>query len=807
MKKNFLSLCFLFSTLFLFAQTSFSIKGKVLDTLGLAIPQVTIKIEGTEYTTVTDADGRYSFEAIPQGRYTLFIASLGSSSKMLSIVLDQDLFDFDIPIGSKNLKELQEVEVLRKTRKGQMETSGFAVAIVETKEASLRNLSVNELLDRTVGVRVRQNGGIGAQVEYNLNGISGNAVGIFLDGIPISTYGQSFNLNNIPPAMIERIEVYKGVLPPYLTGDFVGGAINVIMKKDVAANNITLAASYGSFNTFQGDVGVLYKDPKTGFTTRLSGFQTYSDNSYEMWGKFAVLTDEFLNLNRYQRFKRFNNTYKSIGGRFEFGFTDVKWADQFFVGYNISDTYQEIPHGITMAQPYVGRFQKFKANVFSLNYGKNNLFIEGLSLNVNAVYSNRSSYLQDTARAMYNWDGSPLMFVFQNALRARVKPIGQGQQGDATIMNVDRKIINTRTNVSYMIVDGHRLSLNHTINKTKRVDQDLLNINNLSNANNERNTTTNIIGFNYEAQTFASKLKTNLLFKYTINQNHYNNTGVRNTITNSNPGYGLTVSYRVIPKLFLMGSAESSYISPRDEQIYGNPINNILENIDLKPEKNENFNLGFRYAPLVINDHEIALYASAFLRNGYDKIAPQAVDSVIRGRENNANIETTKFVNIGMTQSRGFEAEITYVYKNRLNALVNFSKFNTLSKQKLDENGKPHYLYNLQLPNEPFFTINGSLQYRIDNIIQKKSILNVYYNTGYIAPFSTVWVDYDGWFETPTQFYHDMGGSYRTPKGNVVISVDIKNFLNAEMYDNFAVQKPGRGIYLKLNYMFNNIKI
>ncbi|ULT25224.1 hypothetical protein KUH03_41485 [Sphingobacterium sp. E70] len=73
-------------------------------------------------------------------------------------------------------------------------------------------------------------------------------------------------------------------------------------------------------------------------------------------GKFSKYTDRNGILTRDFRAKRFNDTYRSAGGRFEFGFTDVKWADQFFLGYNISDTYKEIPHGTTTAQPYVGRF-------------------------------------------------------------------------------------------------------------------------------------------------------------------------------------------------------------------------------------------------------------------------------------------------------------------------------------------------------------------------------------------------------------------------------------------------------------------
>ena len=154
-------------------------------------------------------------------------------------------------LKTEKVEELKNVSVKGKSRKQKVETSGFAVAIIETKEASLRNLTTNELLDRSVGVRVRQNGGIGSNVEYNLNGMSGNSIGIFLDGIEISTYGSSFNLNNIPPSMIERIEVYKGVLPSHLTGDYVGGAINVVLKKNVSQNNATAAVSYGSFNTIQ----------------------------------------------------------------------------------------------------------------------------------------------------------------------------------------------------------------------------------------------------------------------------------------------------------------------------------------------------------------------------------------------------------------------------------------------------------------------------------------------------------------------------------------------------------------------------
>lgn len=798
----------------IFAQTAASkkaiIRGKVRDEKGSVVSFVTVRVDGTNIATFSETDGSFILKDVPYGNQDIVITSIEIKSKTSKFHIHKPYHEFN-PVVARTDQELNEVKIVQKTEKKEIETTGFAVAVIETKEASLRNLTTNELLDRAVGVRVRQNGGVGSRVEYNLNGMSGSAVGIFLDGIEISTYGSSFNLNNIPPAMIERIEVYKGVLPSHLTGDYVGGALNVVLKKDASQNNITGAMSYGSFNTFQADLSGIYRDKKTGFTTRASGFYTYTDNSYETWGKFSKFVHPDRTLERFYRAKRFNNQYKSVGARFEVGFTNVKWADQFFLGYNVSDTYAEIPHGTTMARPYVGRFGEYKAHVVSLNYNKNNFLVKGLAINVNAVRSYRSTYVQDTVGQVYNWDGKPRMLIRNGEVIPVPPTAGMGQQGAKSIVQVNRQITNMRTNLGYTIFPGHRLSLNHKLETTDRDDKDLLNPVNkdLVTVSQVMN---NIFAVNYEAQLFNNKLKTNLLGKYTTNRTiqtrpelveqdgiNFVNRVEKKTV-NNNKGYGATVSYNVFSKMYIISSMQNSYVAATENQLYGDPENNILENQTLIPEKNVNYNLGFRHGPIQLGKHKVTLYASTFWRNGYNKITQQAVeDLIVPGRESDADIQVTKFVNIGKTQSRGFEGEITYVYDNRINALFNFSKFNTLFKQEFDQKGKPHDLYNLQLPNEPFFTMNGSVQYRLNDKFQKKSILNLYYNTGFVGAFRTVWMESE-WFTTPTQFYHDLGASYRFPNGKLVASFDLKNIMNAEMYDNFGVQKPGRSISVKLNY-------
>src|SRR5690606_13127819 len=138
------------------------------------------------------------------------------SSDLLTVTNDDLNFDY-IPNAYFGSDEtLDDLVIQVESVKSKLEKEGFAVNIIETKEAALRNIQTNELLDRSVGVRVRQSAGLGSAVEYNLNGMTGNSVKIFIDGIPISTYGPSFNLNSIPPALIERIEVYKGVVPIHL---------------------------------------------------------------------------------------------------------------------------------------------------------------------------------------------------------------------------------------------------------------------------------------------------------------------------------------------------------------------------------------------------------------------------------------------------------------------------------------------------------------------------------------------------------------------------------------------------------------
>ncbi|MBJ2125998.1 TonB-dependent receptor domain-containing protein [Flavobacterium sp. IB48] len=787
--------------LFLFTISAWSqtgnLKGKVTFGTDELAYGSSIIIKGTQKYAIVNDFGRYDFKGLKYGEYILETSSMEGQTRTTKITINKPNTELNISLDRNGPKDLQEVVIKKSSIRKEMMEKGFAVNVIETQEAAKRNLQTNDLLDRSGGVRIRQNGGLGSAVTYNINGMSGNAIRIFIDGIPIQTYGASFSLNSIPPALIERIEVYKGVVPANLADDSLGGAINVILKKG-SKNMIAASVSYGSFNTIQSNFSTTYRD-KSGFTVKANGFQNYSDNDYEVWGRFVY---NIAPNGRYEyiRAKRFESMYRSYGGRLEAGFTDVKWADNFSISYNGSEDYNQIQHGQYMTKPYKGRFSESAANVFSLNYNKKDFLIKNLDFSIISVYSHRNDMVNDTVKWNYNWNGEKAIGLYGEPILS----VFGAQQGAPTMNHQKLNIFNTRAGLTYNISKNHKILANGMFYTVDRNDKDEMLPELIRNFLATRDLDKSVTSFAYEMQAFQARLKANFFVKnyylkteqvtptILVGQDGQRSVIMDTDIRNTNfTGYGFASSYAVFPKALIMFSAEKAIRLPNENEIFGLPGQNILSNPNLGPEQSNNFNIGLRLGPYLINNHKFSFYGNAFWRNIQDKIVQQ-----ISNRVNEA-VQATPFVNLGKTQSVGFETSIQYSFKERLFAGVNLSKFNSIYKDRYDENGNTIIHYNKQLPNEPYFTVNGNLQYNFKNVIQSKSELNLYYYCGYVAPFYTSWLEID---RTTAQFPQDLGLSYAFPNKQFVVSFDAKNIFDEQVYDNFAAQKPGRAFYIKLNY-------
>src|SRR5690606_25150852 len=116
-------------------------------------------------------------------------------------------------------------------------------------------LDLAHLLDRASGVKIRETGGVGSDMNITLNGFTGRNIRVFIDGVPMQGMGSAFQLNNIPVNIAERIEVYKGVVPIEFGADALGGVINIVTNQ-TSNTTLDVSYSYGSFNTHKSNVSL-----------------------------------------------------------------------------------------------------------------------------------------------------------------------------------------------------------------------------------------------------------------------------------------------------------------------------------------------------------------------------------------------------------------------------------------------------------------------------------------------------------------------------------------------------------------------
>jgi outer membrane receptor protein involved in Fe transport len=794
--RKFAMILLLFVTL----TSAYSQKGNVNGIIrfedGQPAVSAIIQVREINKNGITDIDGKYLLSELPYGQYTLDIRSIEAEDKTLILVVDKPSQTFDIPVR-RAVMNLSEVLVSSVSRKRDIETRGFAVNVIETQKTAVQSVQTNELLDRTAGVRIRQDGGMGSRINYNINGMSGDAVKIFIDGMPASNFGSSFSLNSIPPSLIERIEIYKGVVPGYLAEDALGGAINIVLKQR-RSRSLSTSYSAGSFNTHKWDINGNYRW-KNGLTLDMSAFYNYSDNNYKVWGEDIYFVDYqgVITESEGKKVRRFHDAYSSAGLKAGVGFTDVKWADQFLLGAILSQDYKEVQHGATMRVVYGDRHTRRNSAVITLKYLKKNFLTEGLTLSLDAAHSYLKRQAIDTVGIMHDWAG-PIRYPDGSF----VKYSSGAEVGSAKTLAINRDDTNTaRLNLDYAVNDNNRIYFNYLLNDFQRDAYDPLEPPALQKLANTRDLQKNIVSFTYENLAFDSRLRTNLFYKHyfqkvTSNEPYLDAGQYKLDIFRKYVdygGYGLTFSYALRDNFFILGSAEKTLRLPNANELFGNVADNLLPpSKELEPERSFNANLGFNYR-FSTGNHYFNTNASFFYRD---------TKGMIREAIRTGSFVYTQFENLEDVMTRGVDAELNYNYSDRFSFRFNISKFDVLFNTKYDAQGNPYLFYRMQIRNEPSLKFSTNLSYKVKNLLLDGSETTFHFNSLYVKGFLRNWpnVGSSNLSRIPTQYPIDLGLAYTFPSGKFVLSCDVKNIANIQVYDNFGLQKPGRAVYAKLSY-------
>lgn len=748
-----------------------------------------------KYTT-TDDFGKYSLNDIPYGKYNIRVKTIEAEDFSLPITIDKPIVRLPIALKENKAIDLSEVVVRGRSQKREMRSQGFAVGMVDLGKMEKQSLQATDLLDRTAGVRLRQSGGMGSDVQYNINGLTGNSVRIFIDGIPIRNYGASFSLSSIPPSMIERVEVYKGVVPGQLAEDALGGAINVVLKKKTL-KNLTTSYSYGSFNTHRWDLNGNYRDAKTGFTMRGSAFYNYSDNSYKVWGDQVYVTNPTTGKMDYVTAKRFHDSYQSYGLNFDFGFTDLKWADALMIGALYSDMDKDIQHGATMAVVYGNRTSGQNTKMANVRYEKKDI-VKGLNVNAFASYSNGLRTVTDTINHRYSWNGN----IYTKPNGDYITWSTTGEAGAATLAENLEQMYAARANVSYEFVKNHKLSAHYLFNTFTRDIDDVMLTAEERELTDTRYLTKNILGATYEGKLLKEKLRYSAFYKRYIQSvklidpekvdGVYVPVSYERSV--SAGGYGAALSYLITPEVMISLSGERALRLPGETELLGNTTENVDASYDLRPETSNNLNLGIVLGPFSFNDHRIGLDVNFFYRDIKDMITRTVSSSL--------TADTYGYENLGQVLSKGIDAEMNYSWKNMINVSANMSYFNARFNRKYDDYGNKYIYYGDRLRNAPYFTSNLNTEFSKKDLLLRGSRLSLNYNLGYVHEFFRNWESLGGTGKSviPSQLVHDIGVSYTFPKNRITLSFDAKNILDEQIFDNWALQKAGRAFYGKISY-------
>ncbi|MFD0795642.1 TonB-dependent receptor domain-containing protein [Mucilaginibacter litoreus] len=781
-------LLFQFVSLNAFSQTQPNITGEVYDQDGTPVYMANVVLKGTPYHTETDTEGHFTL-SVPPGKYELEITRVGFKAEKTEITVGIT----GLKLGRKvltNSAVQQEVQVSGKTKAQVIKEQGFQVNAIDLKAQYNTTSDLNQVLNRTTGVRIREEGGLGSNFNFSLNGFSGNQVKFFLDGIPMDNFGSSFTLNNLPVNIAERIEVYKGVVPVGLGTDALGGAVNIITRSN--KNYLDVSYSVGSFNTHRPAISAGYYDPKTHFTVRANAFYNYSDNNYKV--RVEPIDFETNQKLPARDVKRFHDNYESAGGQIEVGVSGTSYADKLLLGLLASGNDKDVQTGVTMEQVYGKRTTKSNTIIPTLKYQKYNFLAKGLDLNLYSAYNISNNRFIDTSRYRYNW-------LRETQL---VSNGGRGEQGFSLLKNKDHEALIT-ANLSYKLNDHHAFTYNYILSDFTRKSSDAADPDKNLIYEFPQGVRKQNMGISWQA-TYgaftANVFGKAYLFKAKSAENVSTNLDPVFQVVSTNKnylGYGAASAYYLLPQLQVKASYEKAYRMPDASEILGDGLY-VIANPRLNPESSHNFNVGAIYTAYQSASHRVDIEGNFIYRNARDYIRPFQGQNQPTGRQ---------LTNVGKVVTTGVEGEIRYSWKRLIYASVNatyqnivdstqFLKSSNLSGTIVTKNQN----YGYRLPNIPYLFGNFNLGAQIPDVGAKNNRLGINYSLNvvqnyYLTPNQLGAGNDD---EIPRQIAHNVSADYSLRNGKYNVSLECRNLTDNLLYDNFRLQKPGRSVWLKLRY-------
>lgn len=219
-----------------------TVKGKVIDENGESLPGVTVAVKGTASGTITDIDGNYQLDKLPENA-TLVFSFVGMKTQ--EITVDRPVIDVQLKASTIGLNEV--VAIGYGTQR-KVDLTG-SVAIVNTDEMKkVSHSNISTMLEgKVAGVQITSDGQPGADPTVRIRGIStfGSSAPLYVvDGVPMGTTIRDFSPNDIA-----TIQILKDASAAAIYGSRAANGVVIITTKQ-GKKNQAMKIDYSGYYGF-----------------------------------------------------------------------------------------------------------------------------------------------------------------------------------------------------------------------------------------------------------------------------------------------------------------------------------------------------------------------------------------------------------------------------------------------------------------------------------------------------------------------------------------------------------------------------
>ncbi|MRT92348.1 TonB-dependent receptor [Ancylomarina sp. 16SWW S1-10-2] len=228
-----------------------TIKGRVIDiATNKPVSFVSVAVKGTSIGAVTNFEGEFEITNVPTGHCEIIASCVGYRA---------DTKQFDVKLGQPNKLTFKINEdfigldqVVVTADRNQISRKNAPVVVNSIGSKLLENTAASTMAEGLMfspGLRVENDCNNCGFSQVRMNGLEGPYTQILINSRPIfSGLAGVYGLEQIPPSMIQRIEVVRGGGSALFGGNAIAGTINIITK-DPVNNSFKIGTKYSSVGT------------------------------------------------------------------------------------------------------------------------------------------------------------------------------------------------------------------------------------------------------------------------------------------------------------------------------------------------------------------------------------------------------------------------------------------------------------------------------------------------------------------------------------------------------------------------------